>query len=126
MMGNYDPNMGHKREEFTPPEQYTRTKGKCLPPCTNTIYDVKFEKWHMGGGGKSLQIAFSDFIIVSREEYPACEWTCIIGELGGNLGFFLGGSIILAYDLILDYGLKLGRFIRRKLMGKSLADHVSK
>ena len=53
----------------------------------------------MIGDGISFQVAFADFSFRAASEYLACEWTCIVGELGGNLGFFLGGSILLALDL---------------------------
>ena len=80
---------------------------ECLPPCQSINYGLKIERWDMRGTGRSIQIAFSDFAITSREERPACDTTCVIGELGGNLGFFLGGSILLGLDILLEYGLKI-------------------
>ena len=52
---------------------------------------------------------FPDFQFTHREEYPACDATCIFGELGGNLGLFLGGSILLGLDLLLEYAAKITR-----------------
>ena len=43
---------------------------------------------------------FKNFRVTNQEEYVVCNWTCLIGELGGNLGFFLGGSILMYYDLL--------------------------
>ena len=115
MIESFDPDMGNRRERFTPSELITRTKGQCPPPCDNTIYDVKFEKWLHGfeeGEGKSIQIAFADFSFRSESEYLACGWTCIVGELGGNLGFFLGGSLILGIELSLEYIGRLARIVK--------------
>ena len=115
MMESYDKNMGYERVNFTPFEQTKRTKGECLPPCKSIILDTEIEKWEMGGGRRSIQIAFSSFNFVSREEYNACGWSCVIGELGGNLGFFLGGSILFAIDIILECITKLVKFVRNKI-----------
>ena len=115
MIESYDRNMGKRREWFTPSEQIARTNGECLPPCKNTIYDIKLEKWEMGGDGRSFQIAFADFSFISASEYVACGWTCIVGELGGNLGFFLGGSIIFAIDLIIVYIGRLANIVKMRL-----------
>ena len=115
MIESYDPNTGKGREKFTPSEQIMRTNGECLPPCKNIIYDISFEKWEMGGAGRSFQIAFADFSFISAREYVACGWTCIVGELGGNLGFFLGGSIIFGIDLIIEYIGKLAKIVKTRL-----------
>ena len=115
MIESFDRNMGKRREWFTPSEQIIRTHGECLPPCTNTIYDIKLEKWNMGGEGRSFQIAFADFSFISTSEYVACGWTCVVGELGGNLGFFLGGSILFAIDLIIEYIERLANIVKRRL-----------
>ena len=69
-------------------------------------------KW---GEGRSFQIAFADFAFRSESEYVACGWTCIVGELGGNLGFFLGGSIIFAIDLIIEYIGRLANIVKMRL-----------
>ena len=102
-----DRGYGHDRELFTDSEVATATGIECLPPCQQTIYAVKFERTSPLATGRSLQITFANFVISSREEHPACDTTCIIGELGGNLGFFLGGSILLGLDILLEYGLKI-------------------
>ena len=51
----------------------------------------------------SLKIVFDNFVVEQREEFLACDTTCVIGELGGNLGFFLGGSILALFDLFVQY-----------------------
>ena len=103
MIKSYDRNMGYRRERFTPFEQITRTNGTCLPPCKSTLYRTRFQKWDISGEGRSFQIAFPDFSIVSETEYVKCGYACIIGELGGNLGFFLGGSLLFVIDLVIHY-----------------------
>ena len=101
----YDPNRGHGRELFRTSELVARTNGKCVPPCKNTKYNIKIEKSAIRtyGRNRNFLITFPDFAFMSYNEYLACGWTCIIGELGGNLGFFLGGSVMMAIDLILEY-----------------------
>lgn len=39
---------------------------------------------------------FKNYKFQYDTEYVVCDYTCLIGEIGGNLGFFLGGSV-LAY-----------------------------
>ena len=120
MMESYDRNMGYERVNLPIFEQSKTTKGECLLPCKNYIFDTEIEKQEMGGSRRSIQIAFSSFNFVSRDEYIACGWSCVIGELGGNLGFFLGGSILFAIDVILEYITKLGKFIRNKIRIQNL------
>ena len=114
MAETYDPSLGKGRESVAPSEQMKRTNGSCLTPCKNTLYNIKLEKLDIAGKGNSFQIAFPDFSIKSSSEYFACEWTCIVGELGGNLGFFLGGSIIFAIDLLIEYVRRLIDIIKMK------------
>ena len=44
--------------------------------------------------------------------------TCVIGEIGGNLGFFLGGSLLLILTIVMDYTTKaiesVYKFYRRR------------
>ena len=63
---------------------------------------MKTEKWEDWRSGRSLQIALTDLSINTRKEYLSCDMTCIIGELGGNLGFFLGGSLLFAFNIIVE------------------------
>jgi len=68
-----------------------------------TKYDVKIDaQWHYNGA-RQIQIKLSDSMISYKEEYLGCDMTCIIGEFGGNLGFFLGGSLLIGLDIILQY-----------------------
>lgn len=46
---------------------------------------------------------FKAFNFQYDEEYILCDWTCLVGETGGNLGFFLGGSIFLYARLFLSF-----------------------
>ena len=103
ILANDDRNKGDEREAFTHFDRTIRTKMECLPPCSSTKYMVQLEKWEDWRSGRSLQIVLSDFAISYKEEYLACDMTCIIGEIGGNLGFYLGGSILLILTLITKY-----------------------
>ena len=78
----------------------------------------QFEKWAWFSEAKpvSLQVALDGFTIYHEEEFYKCDSTCILGELGGNLGFFLGGSILLGLDIIFN-GI---RRVSEKQMFKSL------
>ena len=115
MIESYDPNMGFNREWFSPSQIINKTSGMCLPPCKNIIYDIKIEKLHMTGEGNSILIYFPDFSFISKNEYVACGWTCMVGELGGNLGFFLGGSVIVVIDLIIEYARKLTNIVKMRI-----------
>jgi len=44
---------------------------------------------------------FGSTLIEMEEEYLICDRSCLIGEIGGNLGFFLGGSLFTGFDYIL-------------------------
>ena len=116
MIQSMDPSMGFEREKITNSERLSRTKDICPPPCSSTKYDIKFDWWTMHGSGVSLQIAFSDFIIVHTEEYLACDVTCIFGQLGGNLGLFLGGSILLGLDIIMGLIVRFSSSVYSKLI----------
>ena len=94
---------GRWREKLGYNERAARTEGTCPNPCEGTKYDVTLEKWQDWRSGCSLQITLTDFTINNEEEYLACDMTCVIGELGGNLGFFLGGSIWFGFNIIVEY-----------------------
>ena len=114
MIKTMDPNDGYNRHLFPPSERFIRTQEQCPPPCFATSYGAVFETWPMHGSNVSLQIAFADFKITQREEYLACDDTCIIGQIGGNLGLFLGGSILLGIDMLMDYIFWFLVLIKRK------------
>ena len=102
---NYgDRTKGHWRNWFTHFERTLKTNMECLPPCFTTKYKTVLRKWQDWRQGRSLQVLLSDFSITHNEEYLACDTTCIIGEIGGNLGFFLGGSLLLILTMLTDYG----------------------
>ena len=56
-----------------------------------------------------LNVVFDNFVVEQREEFLACDTTCVIGELGGNLGFFLGGSILALFDVIVNVSTKISK-----------------
>ena len=93
---------GAGREMFKLSEILLKKGNQCPPPCFLKKYLLQFEEWaRFSTADKlSLQIALDGFLINHEEEYFNCDTTCIIGELGGNLGFFLGGSILLGLDMI--------------------------
>ena len=103
-----DRSKGYKRHLWSKSHFILMTRNKCPPPCSMNHYDVVFEDWNLRGDEfnteslkTSLQIAFEDFISTHKEEYLSCDTACILGEVGGNLGFFLGGSILLGLDAVI-------------------------
>lgn len=48
-----------------------------------------------------IYLWFKNFKFKYEKEYLVCDWTCLVGEIGGNFGFFLGGSVLAVFDLIL-------------------------
>ena len=106
MVFNKDRNYGYERHSFGHSERFTRTDMKCPPPCELIKYNLEYGPSLVGDFAgimmKSIEIGFPDFMIKNKKEYRQCDSTCIIGQLGGNLGFFLGGSILAGLDLILD------------------------
>ncbi len=65
------------------------------------------DDWHYlrsmdKGADWILHLWFKNFLFTYETEYVVCDWTCLIGEIGGNLGFFLGGSILAVIDTLLD------------------------
>lgn len=103
ILGDGDRNKGKWRDHFTHFERTVRTKMECWPPCSVTEYKTKLEKWQDWRPGRSLQIVLTDFAITYKEEYLGCDLPCIIGEIGGNLGFYLGASILLIIQLCVGY-----------------------
>ncbi len=64
---------------------------------------------YMGTDGDSewvIHLAFDSFAFTYEREYLLCDWTCLLGEIGGNLGLFLGGSLLGFVDLIIEWGRK--------------------
>ena len=116
---------GASREYHTNAERIYNTKSECAPPCNVTTYDLKYEeefvssldKW-LHGWNRSLKIAFAEFVVEHKDEYLACDITCIIGEVGGNLGFFLGGSILMFFDIIIEQLLCCKAFLQKHLASR--------
>ena len=102
MIKSHDRNRGYSRETFRHFDHLVRTKMECPPPCLTTNYHVK-----LGGGQRvdylrTMTIGFANALIKYQEEYIGCDGTCLIGEFGGNLGFFLGGSLLFGIDVMLQ------------------------
>ncbi len=55
-----------------------------------------------GDSGWVVHLSFDSFVFSYESEFLICDWTCLLGEIGGNLGFFLGGSVLGFVDLIID------------------------
>ena len=45
-----------------------------------------------------------------RQEILVCDLSCAVGEVGGNLGLFLGGSVLMYVDSLINLG---GGVVRR-------------
>ena len=106
------------RAKFSNLRRVFFTEGKCFLPCVTRRYKLVQEKDEEkdieglivdNGSMKtySLRVVFDNFVIEKREEFLACDTTCVIGELGGNLGFFLGGSILALFDVIINYSINI-------------------
>ncbi len=53
-----------------------------------------------------VRLWFKDFLFTYETEYLVCDWTCLLGEVGGNLGFFMGGSLLALGDAIIKLSKK--------------------
>ena len=100
---NQNIDTGAGRDKLKLSEILLKYRKECPPPCYLKKYIVGFEQWAWFSRANpvSLQIALDGFTIYHLEEFFKCDTGCIIGELGGNLGFFLGGSMLMAIDLFL-------------------------
>ena len=101
----FDKAHGYRRERWSKYARLRKTNYACPTPCFSKHYDVKIETWKNDVVPEekkvSLQITFEDFVVSQREEYIGCDSTCILGEIGGYLGFFLGGSVLVGIDIVL-------------------------
>ena len=93
---------GRHRERFRTSEILTIAGKRCPLPCHNKEFNIQLEKLIGEGSASSisLQIVLGTFEVLHHEEYYRCDSSCILGELGGNLGLFLGGSFLLGLDLV--------------------------
>ena len=115
-VANKDREYGAYRKYYTNSERTLRTYNQCPLPCNITSYELKY-LINYEGSGKSLKIAVSDFRVAHKKEYLNCDTTCIIGEVGGNLGFFLGGSILIFFDILAEQVKKLQKFLDKNISG---------
>ena len=109
---NQNVETGAGREYFKMSEILLEKRKICPPPCFLKEYFVEFETWAWFslGNSVSLQVALDGVTSYHEEEYFKCDSTCILGELGGNLGFFLGGSILLGLDIVITGFMRLVKF----------------
>ena len=126
MVNVWDRSKGLQRNEYSNIQRMDYTKNKCVLPCTDTRYSVIYknneeEMEHQRTidnniqtkGKYTLVISFDNFLFEHRDEYLGCDTNCIVGELGGNLGYFLGGSILAFLDLVIIHAAKLASKINR-------------
>ena len=117
------------RAQFSNLRRVSYSNGECHMPCVTMRYNLVQEKDEGPGledpillndSVKTLNVVFDNFVVEQREEFLACDTTCVIGELGGNLGFFLGGSILALFDVIVNLCTKISKKLHfRKTIDKS-------
>ena len=95
--------LGAFRDYWTNFQRTLNTNGDCPQPCNVTSYKLKYEVNDASGEGHNLSIAFKNFVFQHSDEFRSCDFTCFIGELGGNIGFFLGGSLLSIIEYLLIY-----------------------
>ena len=95
--------LGKDRRFWTNYERTLRTNGECPQPCNVTSYEIQYEVKSVIGDKLSIDIAFKNFVFEHRDEFRSCDFSCVIGEVGGNLGFFLGGSLLIIIEFILSF-----------------------
>ena len=70
---------------------------------TNLVYrktESSNEDWQ--NNSTVFLLWFESYRFLYQTEFAICDWTCLIGEVGGNLGFFLGGSILAYFNVLVD------------------------
>ncbi|XP_012942494.1 amiloride-sensitive sodium channel subunit gamma-like [Aplysia californica] len=119
--------------------------GRCLPPCEEVVYDVALstalwpsENWVFVPPGTSMQdakniinyyrenmlrvaIYFEDLTEKHVESRPSYDWNRVLSDIGGQLGLWLGFSILTAMEwleLAYDAGIRAGT---RKSQGAQAA-----
>ena len=94
--------LGKDRDWWSNYERTIRTNGECPQPCNVTSYELKYEIKGFEDA-VSFDIGFKNFVFEQKDEFRSCDFSCLIGELGGNLGFFLGGSLLIIIEFTLTY-----------------------
>ncbi len=75
----------------------------CRPTYSYSVLNENhYLKWMDNGADWTVHLWFKNFLITYETEYVVCDWTCLIGEVGGNMGFFLGGSILAFIDIVMS------------------------
>ncbi|KAK7503198.1 hypothetical protein BaRGS_00005463 [Batillaria attramentaria] len=114
--------------------------GVCLPACEETIFEteVSMGVWpsaasvykvqkelknippEMSSGGlknaAKVDIYFKQLNYEKITAYPAYDWSRVLGDLGGQLGLWLGFSLLTAMEL-LELVLGIARRLIMKLVG---------
>lgn len=91
----------------------------CWFPCVASLYELDYSSRHMDVKNATtlqLTIAYKNFKFTYIKEFLACNFTCLIGEIGGSFGFYLGGSILLMFDVLASTFAKVK--LARKSKGK--------
>ena len=101
-MNFFNTDTGAKRETFRESEMPIQLKKKCPLPCFRKSFLVNIDTWHDWDikPTLALKLMLDGLTVTHREEYLQCDLTCIVGNLGGNIGFYFGVSILLGLDVI--------------------------
>ena len=121
LMNFFNRDTGAKRETFRLSDILMNAEKHCARPCFLKKFEVKLDGWSLMDQDKSLtkpttslKIVLDGFSIKHEEEFLKCDSTCIIGEVGGNLGFFVGGSILLGIDILFTGINEIARRLKKK------------
>ncbi|XP_023333922.1 acid-sensing ion channel 4 [Eurytemora carolleeae] len=81
-----------------------------------TFRYIRQEKIDIDWGREDFDFAISiwakDFQIEDSEEITVCDSTCLLGEVGGNIGLYLGVSVITLVDLLFVVLYKLEHIVK--------------
>ncbi|XP_059098081.1 uncharacterized protein LOC131892296 [Tigriopus californicus] len=83
---------------------------QCSLPCTVSKFEPHISsypppdwyKWMDNGADWIVYLWFKNYQFQYDTEYVVCDSTCLLGEIGGNLGFFLGGSVLAYMNTIVQ------------------------
>ena len=69
----------------------------------------------------AISIWAKNFRQEEQEEILVCDISCAVGEIGGSLGLFLGGSVLMYVDSIIHVG---GRVVKRFISFLMAKKHI--
>ncbi|XP_023326275.1 acid-sensing ion channel 4 [Eurytemora carolleeae] len=93
----------------------------CPLPCNRSSFSLEYtyirqEKIDIGWGREDFDFAISiwakNFQIEDSEEIIVCDSTCLLGEVGGNIGLYLGVSVITLVDILFIILYKLEHLVK--------------